>query len=319
VPAVAAAAMPRAKSLPLARRSRQRPRLKAGATGSAVIHALILAFLLIVRPPVPKGSEEPPSVEMVFGQNGSAGLAGVSVPMKEQGGQAVEVAPAPEPLPPPPPAAPPAPAPTPAPPATTAAPAPPSPPVETTPTPQPAEPAHPTRPAERAERAKPSRARPVRRASRSSNPFENLTDLSLAPTERLPNVERHGRGGSSRAVSLSVGPMVQGGHLSMPFSVRGGHGITADYQEMLDEWVNAHKYYPQAAADRGHDGEVALHVVWDRDGRVLRVSVVYGSGDDDLDDAWVGLFRGAHLPAPPPDVPGDPIEEDMIMNYELIR
>ena len=306
MPSAENAALAFARPRPLARRIRRRSRLSRGAGASVALHLLLLALLLVVRPTLPKGDEEPPTVEMVFGQNGSAGLAGPSVPQAEQGAQPTVVAPAPTPLEPPP--------------------APPQPQPQPAPTPPVSAPAAPTPPSpapriEQAERRPPTRPHPVRRAVRSSNPFANLTDLSLAPTEasRSPDIARRGRGGSGRAVSLSIGPLVQGGHLSMPFSVHGGHGITSDYQEMLDDWVNAHKYYPQSAADRGHDGEVALHVVWDRNGRVLRVSRIYSSGDDDLDDAWMGLFRGAHLPPPPPDVPGNPVEEDMIMDYELIR
>ncbi len=105
----------------------------------------------------------------------------------------------------------------------------------------------------------------------------------------------------------------------MPFSMRGGHGMTSDYREMIDDWVEAHKYYPDSARQRGHDGNVTIHVVWNRDGRVLDVQLVSSSGDNDLDDAWTGLFRGANLPPPPPDVPGDPITWDMTMHYELVR
>ncbi len=290
------AALPEA-GRPLVRRRRRRQHLLAAFVGSGGVHLLVLALLLlVVRPTGPPRTQEPPSVEMVFGHNGSAGLQGTSVPKAEQGAEPPpQAAPAPEPL-----QAVPAPAPMPA-------PAPPPAPV----VPQTREAATP----------RPHPHREVRRQARSSNPFANLTNLSLAPTDTAPtpNFSRRGRGGSGSAVSLSLGPMVQGGHLAMPFSMRGGHGMTSDYRGMLDDWVNAHKYYPQVAADRGHDGQVALHVVWNRDGRVLSVRVIYGSGDDDLDDAWVGLFRGTRLPPPPPDVPGDPIEYDMVMNYELLR
>ncbi len=259
-------------------------------------------MLLVAKPSGTAPTTEPPSVEMVFGHNGSAGLQGHSVPQAEQGSAPPPAAaPAPEPLAPPP-------SPAPVSQAVPRAPPPPS-------------PAAPERQRQEAARAPEHRREEVRRERRSANPFANLTNLSLAPadTQETPAIERRGRGGSGSQVSLSIGPMVRGGRLAMPFSMHGGHGMTSDYREMLDDWVNRHKYYPQSAADRGHDGDVGIHVAWDRNGRVLSVHLIYGSGDDDLDDAWVGLFRGAHLPAPPPDVPGDPIEYDMIMSYELIR
>ncbi len=300
-----ASALPTAGA-PLVRRRRRRRRGLGAFLSSGGLHLLVLVLLLVTHTGARRGTpEDQPSVVMVFGHNGSAGLTGASVPQTEQGTmEAPETAVAPEPLPPP---AAEAPAPTPTPPA----PAPAKPP----PVPQPRE--------QRVERV-PTPTRPrreVRRSSRSSNPFQNLTDLSLTPEMGQPSTHasRRGRGGSGAAVNLSIGPLVQGGRMTMPFSIRGANGMTSDYESLLDDWVNRHKYYPQSAADRGHDGQVSLHVVWDRDGKVLSVRVNYGSGDTDLDDAWVGLFRGAHLPPPPPDVPGDPIEYDMIMNYELLH
>ena len=312
------AALPAAARAPLTRRRRRVRRAVGAFIGSGVVHLLIVLLLLLTPTGAKRGTPEPPSVEMIFGQNGSAGLQGTSVPQDQQGAEAPpEAASPPEALPPVEQPTPPAPEPAP-PPTPTPAPPPTPAPTPTLPPPPPPQP-------ERRATARPhERSRPTRqarRSSRSSNPFANLTDLSLAPTDvpQTPSVTRRGRGGSGSAVSLSIGPIVQGGHLSMPFSIQGGHGMTSDYQELLDDWVNRHKYYPQSAADRGHDGQVAIHVVWNRDGKVLSVQRLYSSGDTDLDDAWLGLFRGAHLPPPPPDVPGDPIEYDMIMTYQLLH
>ncbi len=287
---------------PLAGREKHPRTIAPWWAGSGVIHALLLfAALYLMTPKGPPSSPEPPTVEMMFGQAGSAGLQGASVPKADQGANAppVEQPPsatseleAPQPLLETPPE-PPLPALT-TPPAPDALSAPPNP-VRT------------ERPPQRA-------ARSARRATRSDNPFANMTDLSFAPT---PHIGRSGRGGSGSSINLSLGPMVQNGRLGMPFSMHGGHGMTSDYQSMIDDWVEAHKYYPESAARRGHDGNATIHVTWTRDGRVLDVQLESGSGDQDLDDAWTGLFRGAHLPAAPPDVKGDPISMDMTMHFIL--
>ena len=268
--------------------------------GSGVVHALLLfAILYNLTPRGAPSSPEPPTVEMVFGHAGSSGLQGVSVPKEEQGANTTPThQPTPEKQELEPPA-----------PLLEAPPAPPLPALPALPSPQPAPPQEALRDTHS---ERPSRS--AHQPTRSTNPFANMTDLSFAPT---PRFERLGRGGSGSAINLSLGPMVQGGRLAMPFSMHGGHGVSADYQEMIDEWVEAHKYYPEGAARRGHDGNVAIHVVWDRDGHVLDVQLESGSGDPDLDDAWTGLFRGAHLPPPPPDVKGDPISMDMTMHFIL--
>ena len=288
---------------PLARREERERTIAGWWTGSGAVHALALfAILYVMTPKGPPSSPEPPTVEMVYGNAGSSGLQGVSVPKVNQGANAPPVenpAPArPDDLEPPEPLL-------------MAPPAPPLPSMPETPSPDAVtEPQRQTLEETRSQRS----SRAARHVTHSSNPFANMTDLSLAPS---PHIERPGRGGSGGAINLSLGPMVQGGHLSMPFSMRGGHGMTSDYQSMIDDWVEAHKYYPEAAARHGHDGNVTIHVVWNRDGRVLDVQLESGSGDQDLDDAWTGLFRGAHLPPPPPDVKGDPIAYDMTMHYIL--
>lgn len=302
-------ALPRAGTA-LVRRRRARAHLSRWGIGSGLLHAALLAALfLLIMPKPPSGSPEPPTVEMLFGHAGSAGLQGASVPQDQQGSAPPPVAPAPAPLTPPDARTPPVPDEAVPPPSVAVPPAPPSR-APALPRPSPST-RRPTRPS-RAQH----QSHAQHHAARTSNPFANMTDLSLAPT---PDIERRGRGGSGNGINLSIGPMVRGGKLSMPFSMRGGHGMTSDYESMIDAWVERHKYYPQSAAQRGDDGNVTLHVVWDRNGRVLSVDLLSGSGDDDLDAAWEGLFRGAHLPPPPPDVTGDPISMDMTMHYILIR
>ncbi len=287
---------------PLARREHEERTIAGWWSGSGAAHALLLfAILYLMTPTGPPSSPEPPTVEMIYGNAGSSGLQGASVPKDQQGASAPPVEnpqpaqeqlEAPEPL-------------------LMTPPAPPLPSMPETPSPDAVTaPQRQTLEETRSQHAPSS----TRRVMRSSNPFANMTNLSLAPS---PHIARSGRGGSGGAINLSLGPMVQGGQLSMPFSMRGGHGMTSDYQSMIDDWVEAHKYYPEAAARRGHDGNVTIHVTWNRDGKVLDVQLESGSGDQDLDDAWTGLFRGAHLPPPPPDVKGDPIAYDMTMHYIL--
>jgi outer membrane biosynthesis protein TonB len=62
-----------------------------------------------------------------------------------------------------------------------------------------------------------------------------------------------------------------------------------------------------------------VRVQVDRSGRVQSVELRGRSGSQWLDLALQGLFRGAHLPAFPPDAPDPTFTFDFTMNYVLIR
>jgi periplasmic protein TonB len=65
-------------------------------------------------------------------------------------------------------------------------------------------------------------------------------------------------------------------------------------------WLQAHKTYPEAARRDGVEGRVVVRFVVDGGGEVQEVSILHSSGSALLDEAAIGLLRGAHLPRPPP-------------------
>ncbi len=99
-------------------------------------------------------------------------------------------------------------------------------------------------------------------------------------------------------------------------SVKGDIG--ADWMSALNDWVNRHKYYPQAAAEQGQQGNVEIEFTVDRHGNVTGLHMLSSSGSNFLDLAWLGLFQGVKLPPFPPGTKSDHITVDATMQYELI-
>ena len=81
----------------------------------------------------------------------------------------------------------------------------------------------------------------------------------------------------------------------------------------MSAWLDEHKFYPQSARERAEQGVVAVRFTVTRDGRVLEVSVVHGSGSDILDRATEGLLRNARLPPFPSTMP----EPEKTMTIEI--
>ncbi len=94
--------------------------------------------------------------------------------------------------------------------------------------------------------------------------------------------------------------------------------IGADWMSELNDWVNAHKYYPQAAAEQGQQGAVTIEFTVDRQGNVSGLKMLTSSGYQFLDLAWLGMFQGVQLPAFPRGTKSDHITVDATMNYELV-
>jgi protein TonB len=92
-----------------------------------------------------------------------------------------------------------------------------------------------------------------------------------------------------------------------------------DWFSALEAWMEAHKYYPREAAMNGEDGVVVVHVVVDRSGHVDSVELRSRSGSQWLDLGAQAMFRGAHLPAFPPDTPFPDVDLQVTIHYILIR
>jgi periplasmic protein TonB len=119
-----------------------------------------------------------------------------------------------------------------------------------------------------------------------------------------------------RALSLDL-PQSDSQAVAGPqLTVKGDIG--ADWMSALNDWVNAHKYYPQAAAAQGQQGSVQIEFTVDRHGNVTGLHMLSSSGYNFLDLAWLGMFQGAQLPPFPTGTASDHITVDATMQYQLI-
>ncbi len=294
----AAQARLQAAGQPLARRRRIRDRIGQRVAGSGFVHALVLVLLALMVAP-PRDGGNPPQqapVEMMYERPGSAGMVGAGSP--EAGAGSPTAKPLPDLRPP---------APTP--------PAEPPPVPEAVPLPEAAVPEPLPKPS-----PEPPRDVPTRRQADRSSPLSNPMNLSFSQAPTPQRSRRARAGGSGAAIDLSLGPMVQGGHLLTPYaSATSIKGVSDDYADEIGAWIRRHMYYPEEAARRGEDGPSHVHVVLDRQGRVSGIRLVNSSGSFLLDDATQGMFRNAKLPPVPPDMSGNSFDVDLTIDYILIR
>ena len=82
--------------------------------------------------------------------------------------------------------------------------------------------------------------------------------------------------------------------------------------------LERHKDYPMAARFRRAEGTVLLRFAMRRDGTVASWRIDRTSGHEDLDAAVAQMIRRASpLPAPPPELAGDPVEVVVPVRFTL--
>ena len=314
---------------PLIRREKYaEPTLGPVFTSSAFAHVLLLAALLWQsthhnQQGAPTGTQ--PSVEMVFApQPATSGMVGQQSPDVGGGNSGKTASTAGQSEPTPDEAAP-----GPAAPADDVSAAPPLPASsDGLPKPTPQEnktvkPAH----APSGHKVGPSKTKPspnskpqLKKQRHAASPFDNPMDLSFneAPA---PRRSRHGRpGGSGGPIDLSIGPVVENGAINAHYTSRTSiKGVSDDYGQEINAWIERHLFYPDEAIRNGEEGPSSVHVVLDRTGRVRSVYETNSSGSYYLDAATTGMFHGAQLPPVPPDMSGDHFDIDVTVKYILIR
>jgi protein TonB len=93
--------------------------------------------------------------------------------------------------------------------------------------------------------------------------------------------------------------------------------IAVDWQNALSGWLAAHKTYPEEARRRGDEGRAVLRFTVDRDGKVLAVELVHGTGSRLLDSAALSLLNGASLPPFPATMAQERITVTVQIRYQL--
>lgn len=91
----------------------------------------------------------------------------------------------------------------------------------------------------------------------------------------------------------------------------------AGWRSALAAWLQSHKTYPETARRSGDQGRVVVHFTVDREGRVLDVALVQGSGSAVLDGAAETLLRGARLPPFPTGMAQTQISITLPIRYAL--
>ncbi len=285
-----------------------RPRtrwLELAAFGSLYVHGMILAIILLARhvPPVPTPPPAEPGVEMVF-ENGQQNAHAAPHPSRfienPNGDVTGKLGPTPAPATPPPePQAPPAPEVNLLPPE-----------MQAPPLPQ-VERAEPAPAPSKSERQQQARAR----AARQYNPFAHMNLPNFAATGRTPVRGLH----NSRSLDLSMGPVIEGGQLRDAVPHIASPGADGDYMELLSNYVETHKYYPEQAGRNGEQGTATIKALITRDGTVKDVRLEESSEYRMLDVALMSMFRNKHLPPFPDDMKENEREFTITMTYEIVN
>ncbi|RAI57343.1 energy transducer TonB [Roseicella frigidaeris] len=93
---------------------------------------------------------------------------------------------------------------------------------------------------------------------------------------------------------------------------------SASYISRLFAALERHKSYPQEARLRRIQGIALLRFSMRRDGSVTAFRLLRSAGDPSLDEAVLAMIqRASPLPAPPDDLPGDPVELSVPIRFSL--
>jgi len=137
----------------------------------------------------------------------------------------------------------------------------------------------------------------------ASVPTPAPSRLAQAP-QAAPAVSQYSAGQSAAAAA-------------MPATVP-GPDLTANYRAMISAWLEAHKYYPDSARQRGEEGSVGLSFRVDRFGRLLDYTLLT-TGYADLDAGIDQMMRGAQLPPFPAGMTASQIEISVKIRFSLMR
>jgi periplasmic protein TonB len=93
--------------------------------------------------------------------------------------------------------------------------------------------------------------------------------------------------------------------------------IAPNWQSELASWLAAHRTYPEEARRHGEQGRVTVRFTVGRDGRVLDVELVKGTGSTSLDDAARAMLQAASLPPFPSTMPEQQVTVTVQIRYQL--
>jgi len=92
----------------------------------------------------------------------------------------------------------------------------------------------------------------------------------------------------------------------------------ASWQAQLVAWLEKYRRYPRVAQEQRQQGVVHLRFTIDREGKVLASEINKSSGFELLDEEALTLIQRAQpVPAPPPEVAGNRIEQLVPVSFSL--
>jgi periplasmic protein TonB len=95
--------------------------------------------------------------------------------------------------------------------------------------------------------------------------------------------------------------------------------IDAGWRGALAAWVRSRTRYPEEARREGREGGATVRFTVARDGQMLGVALVQGSGSEVLDAAALAIFQGAHAPPFPPDMAQTQLTVTTAVRFRLER
>ncbi len=166
------------------------------------------------------------------------------------------------------------------------------------------------RPREAARPLSPPRAGPA---------FPAPMDFSLGPRATGPQVAPPRPHESPGTIDLSFAPIMGGGDITQLHPQGKGDDVGEDWFNEVAAWWLRHRFYPSEAARLLQEGDVTLHLVVGRDGRVQAVDIEQKSGSPWLDLGALAIFRDAKLPPLPPNVRDPNVTVSFDIHYVIIR
>lgn len=149
--------------------------------------------------------------------------------------------------------------------------------------------------------------------------FPAPMDFSLGPSVAAPQATQPRSRASPGTMDLSFAPMMGGGDITQLHPQGKGDDVGEDWFNEVAAWWLRHRFYPNEAARLAQEGDVTLHLVVGRDGRVEAVDVERKSGSPWLDMGALAVFRDAKLPPLPPDVRDPNITVEFVIHYVILR
>ncbi|UYB53215.1 energy transducer TonB [Xanthomonas sp. AM6] len=94
--------------------------------------------------------------------------------------------------------------------------------------------------------------------------------------------------------------------------------LRATWQAQVLGHLQRYKRYPRPAQRRRQEGVVQVQFAVDRHGHASAIRIVQGSGHDALDSETLATVqRASPLPAPPPEIEGDPVQVVVPVDFFL--